>query len=132
MVARSDELKAMARRADTLSRKAEADLEAVRAKGGVEPERWAAMVAERDARLGEFQTLGIQLQPLADDLSQVRRELAVHTRAIAAIQDEMRAALGAFERAEQTQRVTVGSARGARIDALIRSRTPRSSSGSTS
>jgi chromosome segregation ATPase len=119
LVARSDELKVMARRADMLTRKAEAELEAVRAKGGAEPERWTAMVAERDAHLGEFQTLGIQLQPLEEDLAEVRRGLAVHTRAISAIQDEMRSAVGLFERAEQTQRVTVGSARGARTDALI-------------
>jgi hypothetical protein len=119
LAARSEELKAKARRAETLSRKAEAELEAVRAKGGAEPERWAAMVAERDARLGEFQTLGIELQPVEDDLAEARRTLAVHTRAISGIQDQMRSAVGVFERAEQTQRVTVGSARGARLDALI-------------
>jgi len=119
LAARSEELKANARRAETLTRKAEAELEAARAKGAVEPERWTVMVAERDARLGEFQTLGIELQPIEDDLAEARRTLAVHTRAINGIQDEMRSAVGVFERAEQTQRVTVGSARGARLQALI-------------
>ncbi len=119
LAASSEALKTNARRAEALTRKAEAELEAARAKGGADPARWAAMVAERDARLGEFQTLGIQLQPLEDDLAEARRALAVHTRAINGIQDEMRSAVGVFERAEQTQRVTVGSARGARLQALI-------------
>jgi chromosome segregation ATPase len=117
LAAQIEELKNAARRAEMLSRKADAELEAARTKG-VDVERWGAMVAERDARLGEFQSLGVQLRPLEDDLGEVRRELAVHLRAIASIQDELRAAATALERAQQNQRVTVGSARGARQEAL--------------
>jgi len=118
IAARVDELKAQARRADTLRRKADAELEALRAKGG-DVERWGALTTERDARLGEFQTLGIQLGPLEDDLGGVRRELAQYTRNIASAQDEKRTASGVLERAQHHHRISAGSARGARQQALI-------------
>jgi hypothetical protein len=120
LVARIDELKDRARRADVLRRKADADLEGLqRSKGGAEPERWAAMSAERDARLGEVQTLGVQLRPLEDDLGELRRGLSVQMRAIATIQEERRAAAAGLERVQQSQRVSEGSARGARLQALL-------------
>jgi hypothetical protein len=114
-----ESLKTMVRLADVHSRKADAELEALRAKGGGDPERWAAVAAEREARLGEFQTLGVQLAPLEDELEQVRSTLAEHLRTISSIQEERRSAATALERAQQNQRVSVGSARGARVSALI-------------
>lgn len=115
-----DQTKAQLRRAEMLRRKLEVDLEAARrSKGGVDPERLSALQAERDARHGEVQTLGIQMRPVEDDLSAVRRELAQRMRAIATLQDEKQTTVAALGRAQQTQRVSFGSAKGARLQALI-------------
>lgn len=120
LAARLEQLKARAAHADLLRRKADAELEAMqRNRGGGDVERWGALVAERDARLGEFQSLGIEARPIEDDLAEVQRDLSVRMRKIAGFQEQRRAAATALDRTQQNQRVSVGSAQGARREALL-------------
>jgi len=118
VLARVDELKVRAKQAEGRRRRLEQELEAARKKPGADPTMLERIKAERDAAHGEVQTLGIELGPLEDDLSAVRRELAVHLRKLTALQQEQAAAATALERAQQTHRVSTGSAHGARRDAL--------------
>jgi hypothetical protein len=112
--------KAEVRRADMLLRKAEAELEALlRSKAAADGERVAAMHAERDARHGELQTLGIELRPVEDELGTVRRQLAQLLRTAASLQEEKQMTVVAHDRATQNHRVSSGSARGARAQALV-------------
>ena len=114
-----EELKAHMRRVEMQRRKADGELETLlRAKPASDPDRVAALRAERDARHGELQTLGIQTRPLEDDLAAARRELAQHMRAVAVLQSEKQAVVTALGRAQQTHRVSVGSARDGRMQAL--------------
>jgi hypothetical protein len=118
--ARVEEIKTAARRADAARRKADAELEAIqRGKTSAGAETWGALVAERDARLGEFQTLGVELRPLEDELSELRRDLTQRMRKIGSLQEERRAAATGLERVQHKQRVSVGSAKGARLQALL-------------
>jgi hypothetical protein len=113
-------LKAEMQRVDQQRKKTEAELEALlRAKPPVDPARVAAARAERDARHGELQTLGIRLRPLEEDLGAARRELAKHMRAIAVLQSEKQTSMAALERAQQNHRVSYGSAKDGRTQALI-------------
>jgi hypothetical protein len=115
-----DQLRAQTRRAEMLRRKVDAELEALqKQKTGADPERLTALRAEHEARLGQVQTLGIQMRPLEDDLAAVRRDLALHMRTLAGLQDDKQVAITSLERSEQTQRVSHGSARGARAAALM-------------
>ncbi|MFI5306256.1 MAG: hypothetical protein ACHQ53_02825 [Polyangiales bacterium] len=113
-------LKGELRRVELLRRKAQGELDALeKQKVGVDlADRRAALQAERDARHGEAQTLGVEMRPLEDDLSELRRDLALKMRAIAGLQDDKKLTLSGLERAQQTQRVSYGSARGARAQAL--------------
>ena len=114
-----EKLEAALKRAELLRRKAEAELETLQRKGGGDVETWGALKAEHDARHGEVQSLGIQTRPLHEDLALARKELAQHQRAIGVVQSEKQAAASALERAQQTHRVTSGSARGALQQALV-------------
>jgi hypothetical protein len=118
LAAEIERLEAALKRAEQLRRKAESELEALKRKGG-DVETWGALKAEHDTRHGEVQSLGIQLRPLQDDLALARKELAQHSRAIGVVQSEKQAAATQLERAEHTQRVTTGSARGAMQQALV-------------
>lgn len=118
LIERVDALKARAKQSDGKRKRAEQELEAARKKPNADPEILERLKAERDAAHGEVQTLGIEIRPLEDDLSVVRRELAVHLRKIATLQQEQQAAATALERAQQSHRVSTGSAQGARRDAL--------------
>jgi hypothetical protein len=106
------------KRADLLRKKAEAELEALQRKGGGDVETWGALKAERDARHGEVQSLGIQMRPLQDDLAVLRKELAQQMRAIEVVQSEKQGASTSLERAQQSHRMATGSARGALQQAL--------------
>jgi hypothetical protein len=119
LVAEIDKIEAGLKRAELLRRKAETELEALQRKGGGDVETWGALKAEHDSRLGEVQSLGIQLRPLQDDLAVARKELAQQLRAIGVVQTEKQAAASALERAQQNHRVTSGSARGALQQALV-------------
>ena len=103
----------------------------MRAKGG-NPERFGALQNERDARHGELQTLGIEMRPLEDDLAGVQREVAKHMRAIAALQEDKQAANTQLQRAEQAHRVSFGTAKGVRLQALLSLANAASRSGSAS
>jgi hypothetical protein len=118
VLARVEELKARAKHADAKRKRIEQELEAARKKPGADPVMLERMKAERDAAHGEVQTLGIEVGPLEDDLSVVRRDLSVHLRKLSALQQEQAAAATALERAQQNHRVSTGSAHGARRDAL--------------
>jgi hypothetical protein len=118
LTAKIDELKARARKLDAQRKKLETELEAVRAKGG-NPERFGALQTERDARHGELQNLGIEMRPLEDDLAALQRDIAKHTRAIGALQEQRQAANTQLQRAEQTHRVSFGTAKGVRLQALL-------------
>jgi hypothetical protein len=118
LLERVDALKARAKQTDGKRRKLEQDLEAARRKPNADPEVIEWLRAEHEAAHGQVQTLGIELRPLEDDLSVVRRELAVHLRKLAALQQEQQSAATALERAQQNHRVSSGSAQGARRDAL--------------
>jgi hypothetical protein len=118
LAASLEEMRARARKLDAQRKKLEAELETVRAKGG-NPERFGALQNERDARHGELQTLGIEMRPLEDDLAKVQREVAKHTKAIAALQEEKQAATTLLQRAEQAHRVSFGTAKGVRLAALL-------------
>jgi len=118
LLERVDSLKARAKQADAKRKRCEQELEAARKKPTVDAEMLERFKAERDAAHGEVQTLGIEIRPLEDDLSVVRRDLAVHLRKIAALQQEQQAASTALERAQQKHRVSSGSAHGERRDAL--------------
>lgn len=112
------EHKANAKRADMQSRRLAQEIEALRKKPNADPELYAQLRAEREAAHGEMQTLGIQLGPLEDELAVVQDELSIHLSKLSALQQGQQAATTALERAQQTHRVTSGSARGARRDAL--------------
>lgn len=114
-----EKLEAALKRAEQLRKKAEGQLEALKRKGGGDVESWGAIKAEHDARLGEVQSLGIQMRPLQDDLAVARKALAQHTRAIGVVQGEKQAAANLLDRAQQNHRVTSGSARGALQQALV-------------
>lgn len=116
--AKLDEMKTRARKLDAQRKKLETELEAVRAKGG-NPERFGALQNERDARHGELQNLGIEMQPLEDDLAALQREIAKHARAIGALQEQRQTANTQLQRAEQTHQVSFGTAKGARLAALL-------------
>jgi hypothetical protein len=118
LLERVEAIKARAKQADAKRRKMEQDLEAARKKPNADPEMLEWLRAEREAAHGEVQTLGVELRPLEDDLSVVRRELAVRLRKLTALQQEQQAAATALERAQQNHRVSSGSAQGARRDAL--------------
>jgi chromosome segregation ATPase len=115
-----EELKARARRSDLQRRKVEGEMEALqKSKGGVDPERWRALQGEREAFHGEVQSLGVQLRPVEDDLGVVRRELTQHMKRMVGLQDEKQWTAASLERAQQTHRVSEGSARGARQQILV-------------
>ena len=118
LVDRIEAIKIRAKQADGKRKKMEQDLEAARKKPNTDVETMEWLKAERDAAHGEVQTLGIELRPLEDDLSVVRRDLAVHLRKLSALQQEQQAAATALERAQQKHRVSSGSAHGERRDAL--------------
>jgi hypothetical protein len=118
VLARVEELKMRAKQADALRKRIEQELEAARKKPGADPMMLERLKAERDAAHGEVQTLGVEVGPLEDDLSVVRRDLAVHLRKLTALQQEQASAATALERAQQNHRVSTGSAHGARRDAL--------------
>jgi hypothetical protein len=118
LVDRVEAIKLRAKQADARRKKMEQDLEAARKKPNSDAEVMEWLKAERDAAHGEVQTLGVELRPLEDDLSVIRRDLAVHLRKLAALQQEQQAAVTALSRAQQTHRVSTGSAQGARRDAL--------------
>jgi hypothetical protein len=118
VVAQVDAIKLQAKQADLRRRRVEQEIEAHRKKPGADAHTLARLQAERDAAHGEVQTLGIELGPLEDDLSIVRKELAVHLRTLSTLQQEQQAAASALERAQQAHRVSNSSARGARRDAL--------------
>lgn len=118
LLERVESIKARAKQADIRRRKMEQELEAARKKPNADPEVLEWLCAEREAAHGEVQTLGIELRPLEDDLSVVRRELAARLRKLTALQQEQQAAASALERAQQNHRVSSGSAQGERRDAL--------------
>jgi hypothetical protein len=118
LLARVEDIKARSKQADARRRKLEQELEALRKKPGGDAHAAARLKTERDALHGEVQNLGIELGPLEDDLSIVRKELSVHERNLSTLQQEQQAAATALERAQQAHRVSSGSARGARRDAL--------------
>jgi hypothetical protein len=118
LVDRVETIKLRAKQADAKRKKMEQDLEAARKKPSTDVETMEWLKAERDAAHGEVQTLGIELRPLEDDLSVVRRDLAVHLRKLSALQQEQQAAATMLERAQQNHRVSSGSAHGERRDAL--------------
>jgi hypothetical protein len=118
MIAELEQVEAAIKRAEMLRKKAEADLEALQKKGGGDVETWGALKAEHDARLGEVQSLGIQMRPLQDDLAVVRKNLAQQMRAIEVVQSEKQTAATSLERAQQSHRLATGSARGALQQAL--------------
>jgi hypothetical protein len=119
LIDRVEAIKIRAKQADGKRKKIEQDLEAARKKPNTDVETMDWLKAERDAAHGEVQTLGIELRPLEDDLSVVRRDLAVHLRKLSALQQEQQAAATALERAQQNHRVSSGSAHGERRDALF-------------
>jgi hypothetical protein len=118
LLERVEAIKARARQADARRKKMEQDLEAARKKPNADPEMLEWFRAEREVAHGDVQTLGVELRPLEDDLSVVRRDLAVHLRKLTALQQEQQAAATALNRAQQNHRVSSGSAHGARRDAL--------------
>jgi hypothetical protein len=113
-----EDMRARSRKLDAQRKKLEAELESVRAKGG-NPERFGALQTERDARHGELQTLGIEMRPVEDDLAAVQSEVAKHMRAIASRQEEKQAATTQLQRAEEAHRVSFGTAKGVRLQALL-------------
>lgn len=118
LVDRVEAIKARTKQADAKRKKMEQELEAARKKPSSDAETLEWLRAERDAAHGEVQTLGIELRPLEDDLSAVRRDLAVRLRKLSALQQEQASTATALERAQQTHRVSTGSAQGARVVAL--------------
>jgi hypothetical protein len=101
-------------------KKLDTELEQVRAgKLQVDAERFGVMQAERNARHGELQTLGVQMHPIEESLSGVRGQLEKHLRAIAGLQAEHAQTVNVMQRAEQQQRVSAGSAESNYKDALI-------------
>ncbi len=115
-----EEMKARVQQATTLLKKLDGELTAVRAgKMKVDAERFGLMQAERDARHGELQTLGVQMRPLEDQLSVVRNELSKHLRKISTLQGEQAQASSAMQRAEQQQRLSSGSAESHYREALV-------------
>jgi hypothetical protein len=119
MIAELEQIEGEIKRAEMLRKKAEAELEALQKKGGGDVEIWGALKAERDARHGEVQSLGIQMRPLQDDLAVLRKNLAQQMRSIEVVQSEKQTAATSLERAQQSHRLATGSARGALQQALM-------------
>jgi hypothetical protein len=126
---RNREARAAAREADFLAKvkaaqndvkRLDAELEALqRPKSTPDPARRDALRAERDARHGDLQTIAIKLRPVQDELAAAREELAGHLRTIANLHAERQSADGAVHRAQQSHRLSSGSARGDRKRALV-------------
>jgi hypothetical protein len=118
--AQLDDMKGRVQQAQLVVKKLEGDLDAVRSgKLKVDAERFGVMQAERDARHGELQTLGVQMRPLEEELAAVRGKLQKHLRAIATLQGEAAQTESAMQRAEHQLRVSSGSAQSNYRDALI-------------
>ncbi len=112
--AQADALKTRIRGKEELVRKTEAEIQTLKKStdaGAID--RIAALTAERDARLGEAQSLNVQLLPLQEDLSGLRRELAKLMATASALHDEERNLSTAAGREHERSRVSIGGARSA-------------------
>ena len=119
LAASADPLKARIGRIRARLKKLDAEIEAARAKSGGAAERSAALETERAARHDEAEALAGELRPLAEDLARVRGALGKLERASSALAEQKRIAVIARDRVDQNQRVSSGSAKGARRHALL-------------
>jgi hypothetical protein len=116
---KADKLKELIKRKEVSIRKIDDEVKQLRmSTDATAVDRIAALEAERAAHHGDVQSRHVQLLPLQDDLSAIRKEIAKRMQSISALHDEERKLTQAMGREQERQRVSAGGVRSAYKDAL--------------